>query len=257
MKINEELSTEQTPSSEDIRNGKEEALKQKLNKEDADLSQVSDDLLDKLVTDEADSLKTAAEAATGVEEDALKNVSEEDLEKILGSVGSMQEKIEEISECMKLANASEADLTEALVKHTDLKFEEAAEIAHDRFTENKKLDLDALANAVTTLCEATIHDAFDDKSVQPEAVHLTMTDVEAETKQDADPQKELAAQTGEPIKESQIKKYKESNLLDILIDAGKDIEKAQKDNYFLDTNAVADDLAKASRKLNNAQILAN
>lgn len=257
MKINEELNTEQTPSTEEIRNGKEEVLKQQLGKEDVDLSQVSDDLLDNLITDEADSLETAAETAIGAEKDALKNVSEEDLEKILGKAGSMQEKIEDITECMKLVNGSEADLAEALLRHTDLKLEEAKEIAHDKLVESEKLDLDALLEAVDQLCEATIHDAFEDRSIQPEATHLTMTDTDAEVKKDDKPQEDLANQKGESIKESQIKKYKENNLNNTLDDAKADIKKAQKDNNFLDTTAVADDLASATHKINKAQMIAS
>ena len=87
---------------EDVRKGKEEAIKKLANSENLDVS----------------------------------NLSDEEVDNLFGHL-SMTEQAKDILECMETLNASETDLVEALRVNMDVKLEEAQEIKDMLFEEMK------------------------------------------------------------------------------------------------------------------------
>lgn len=187
MTLNEDFGKTTDISEEAIRAGKEEVVKAKLGDEaqDIDLSSISDEDLEKVVTDE--DKDEALKAATGVENLDVSNLSDEEKDALLGKVSESAD-IDEIIECLSLVNGSEHDIVEAIHVHTGMKMEEAREVYEDRLSEKK-------ASAVDTL----YHILHEDKE---EDGDITLMDIEPEgTLDNLEPIKEGVDYTGEAIAE--------------------------------------------------------
>lgn len=114
---------------EDVRLKKEDIIKNKLENEDVDLSALSDDEINKVVTPEAE--KEVISQATQVEN--LDSLSDEDIDKLFGSIDQKEgegltEAIEKIVNTLKEKNTPSQKIIESMQKNMGFKESEAKDL---------------------------------------------------------------------------------------------------------------------------------
>lgn len=166
-------------NNEDIRDKEEIIIKNKLGEEDIDLSGISDDDLDKVVSkeDKEDFIKKASNA----EDLQLGNLPDDQVDALLSKITNEEGG----------SSLTEKQIVEALSKEMDFKLDEAQKVYEDHLNE-KTYFIDRL------------YESFEacDEDIEKLDMVSIMADIDLTPEvmvNESDPQKELQDQTGEKI----------------------------------------------------------
>lgn len=281
VSANDQKAQDTEPDPQALRAGKEELIKQKLGKENLDLSKVDDDTILAMAGEDTPKEEVAEEVADNLgleDEDALKDLKDEDLDQVISLLGNekqeesfkvdkdgnlMQESVKNVLEYYNDRKASDIDLAIALKEHCGLTKDEARDVIKNRYSETTEYYTDQTfdklvefvegINKQAKLTEASIHDAFE--PCEPEATAITCGPAEItpakETTEDKEP-KDLNANN--PLAEIKGEKIKEGIIAQELGGALRDVRTAKEANLNYDTNAADKALNQAEQSIELAKM---